>query len=188
MEKKMDFRIQRTYKMLMDALMDALREKDFDEITVSELCDRAMIRRATFYKHFGDKYELFAYAIRTLEIQFREKISRECEDDHSKTFYIAMADDVFRFVEENDDVFSSVMRGKSSKMLLEILSEELERDICQRLTENEKEGHTLPARPDLLAAILSGSLISILRWWNLNGKKMPREELTRECARLIRLI
>lgn len=99
MDKNIDFRVQRTYKLLADALRDALREKSFDEITVGELCDRAMIRRATFYKHFGDKYELFTFVIRELQAQFKEENVLKYDRERPQTFYVVMIDLTLKFVE-----------------------------------------------------------------------------------------
>ena len=59
MEKPLDLRIQKTYQSLIGAFLQLLKEKPFETITVHEICDMAMVRRATFYKHFGDKYEFF---------------------------------------------------------------------------------------------------------------------------------
>ena len=41
MEEKIDLRIQKTHRALPGALRELLSEKSFDEISVSELCDRA---------------------------------------------------------------------------------------------------------------------------------------------------
>ena len=61
MEPKLDLRIQKTYLSLHNAFTELLEEKKFEEFTVNELCERAMIRRNTFYKHFADKYEYFTF-------------------------------------------------------------------------------------------------------------------------------
>lgn len=61
MEEKTDLRIRKTYKALCDAFVTILEKKRFDDLTVNELCDEAMIRRATFYKHFADKYDFFFF-------------------------------------------------------------------------------------------------------------------------------
>ena len=61
MEEKTDLRIRKTYKALCDAFVTILEKKRFDDLTVNELCDEAMIRRATFYKHFADKYDFFSF-------------------------------------------------------------------------------------------------------------------------------
>ncbi|MCI9175695.1 MAG: TetR family transcriptional regulator, partial [Lachnospiraceae bacterium] len=63
MEQKLDLRIQKTYLALSRALLKAMGEKPFEDIRVNELCDRAMVRKSTFYKHFGDKYELLAFVV-----------------------------------------------------------------------------------------------------------------------------
>ena len=73
MEKKLDLRIQKTHMALTDAFLSLLNQKRFDNITVAEICDNAMVRRATFYKHFGDKYEFFTYTIRKIKEDFRKK-------------------------------------------------------------------------------------------------------------------
>ena len=47
----------------MHGLMSDMR---FEDITVAMLCDRAMIRRTTFYKHFADKSEFFSFYVDSL--------------------------------------------------------------------------------------------------------------------------
>lgn len=59
----MDLRIKKTYRALFDAFTELLEEHRFEDLTVAMLCDRAMIRRTTFYKHFRDKNDYFAFYI-----------------------------------------------------------------------------------------------------------------------------
>ena len=53
-----DLRVRRTHKLLWEALMAELSERAFEEITVTDICERAMVHRTTFYKHYEDKYAL----------------------------------------------------------------------------------------------------------------------------------
>jgi AcrR family transcriptional regulator len=53
-----DPRVKRTRKLLEQALMELMREKSFDAITVQDLAERSTLNRATFYAHFEDKYDL----------------------------------------------------------------------------------------------------------------------------------
>ena len=55
----MDLRIKKTYRALFEAFTELLEEHRFEDVTVAMLCDRAMIRRTTFYKHFRDKNGAF---------------------------------------------------------------------------------------------------------------------------------
>ena len=53
-----DKRVQKTKKTLRNTMLDLLESKDFEDISVTELCEQAQISRITFYSHYSDKYEL----------------------------------------------------------------------------------------------------------------------------------
>jgi AcrR family transcriptional regulator len=50
--------VRRTHRLLREALIDSIAEKGFDAVTVGEIAERAMVNRATFYRHYPDKYAL----------------------------------------------------------------------------------------------------------------------------------
>lgn len=59
MEKtKIDPRIIRTRKLIMDAFIQLSTKKDFKDITIKDITKEATVNRATFYYHFMDKYDL----------------------------------------------------------------------------------------------------------------------------------
>src|SRR5690348_6972782 len=59
----LDLRVRRTYKFLWEALIALMSERDFESITVTDICERAMVHRTTFYKHYEDKYGLLYHGI-----------------------------------------------------------------------------------------------------------------------------
>lgn len=59
-----DLRIRKTYAALTQAFQTLLVQKEFKKISVNELCELAMIRRPTFYKHFLDKYDFLNFFIK----------------------------------------------------------------------------------------------------------------------------
>ena len=56
-----DLRVRRTRKLLQKALLEAASEKGFAHVTVRDITERAMVNRATFYRHYEDKYDLLAH-------------------------------------------------------------------------------------------------------------------------------
>ena len=44
---------------IREALLDLLQTKHLNEITVKELCEKADINRATFYRNYLDIYDLY---------------------------------------------------------------------------------------------------------------------------------
>jgi AcrR family transcriptional regulator len=55
---KEDVRVQRTRKLLQQALIDLTVEMGFATVTVRDICNRAMVNRSTFYRYYLDKYDL----------------------------------------------------------------------------------------------------------------------------------
>ena len=54
---------QYTRKALADGMVELMKNKPFDKITVKELCDYADVNRSTFYMHYEDIFAL----LRTIE-------------------------------------------------------------------------------------------------------------------------
>ncbi len=53
-----DLRVQRTHKLILDALIELTIEKGFAAVTVRDITRQAGINRATFYRHYQDKFDL----------------------------------------------------------------------------------------------------------------------------------
>ena len=58
MSKREDIRITKSKRDLRNALTEMMLTTPFEKITVGEICEKAMVNRMTFYKHYADKYEL----------------------------------------------------------------------------------------------------------------------------------
>ena len=76
-EEKLDPRVKRTRNLILGSFNDLLAEKSFDAISVQDVTEKAQINRATFYKHFVDKYELLD---RWVQQQFRREIETRVLD------------------------------------------------------------------------------------------------------------
>ena len=57
-EKREDRRIRRTRSSIRRAFLDLLKEKEYGQITVTELSERADINRKTFYAYYSGMEEL----------------------------------------------------------------------------------------------------------------------------------
>ncbi len=71
----MDLRIQKTLREIRKAFFDLATEKPMERITVKELCERALINKATFYAHYDNIDSL----IEQIEDEFVKKLTGEIE-------------------------------------------------------------------------------------------------------------
>lgn len=58
MNTKNNRRAQETRQRIQAALLELLEEQELDQITVSQLCQRAEVNRSTFYAHYDDVLSL----------------------------------------------------------------------------------------------------------------------------------
>lgn len=57
-QEKIDRRVKRTKKVLTEALIRILKNKNIENVTVSELAKEADITRTTFYQYYRDPIEM----------------------------------------------------------------------------------------------------------------------------------
>ena len=102
-----DLRVQRTYLLLKNALLELLAKKSFDEIKVNDICNLAMIHRTTFYSHFQDKYDLLEYCVKNIEQELTEKINTT-QYSNSKEFYTNLVMSLLEYISENKKMFKKI--------------------------------------------------------------------------------
>lgn len=58
-KKKTDLRVLRTKQSLRNAFQEIAQKKPVNKITVTELAEKAMVNKGTFYLHYRDIYDLY---------------------------------------------------------------------------------------------------------------------------------
>src|SRR5262245_41400479 len=71
-----DRRVQKTRKLLQDALIELVAEKGYEAVSIREILDRANVGRSTFYAHFQDKDQLLHSILDRLDELFDEHKKR----------------------------------------------------------------------------------------------------------------
>jgi len=187
MGQKTDLRIVKTRKALVDAFLQLLEEKRFEDITVNELCERAMVRRATFYKHFADKYEFFVFVINTKQEQFQAQTRQNVAPENPQSLYLDITTNTLNFMNSNKKLVQMVFESKMLPTLLEILSQQIAIDVTQKLKEEVQSGARLRASPQLMAQFFTGGLVYTMKWW-VAQKKVSEAELMEEFASLLNIL
>lgn len=185
MSNKYDLRIIRTYKSLTEAFLQLMSEKHFEDITINELCERAMIRRTTFYKHFADKYEFFAFFVKRLQTDFdaMNPASADYRDPYS--FYISITRDVLNFLKHHEQFVRMVLSSNLLSTLLNILSEQIVSDITAKIKISIKNGMVVSASPEIVASFFTGAIIHTIGCWLMQKDKISEEELIKEVEKIL---
>lgn len=189
MEKPLDLRIRKTYNALTNTLIEMMEEAPFEDIRVSDLCDRAMVRKSTFYKHFADKYELLAFVVKELIRKNDEKLEKNVLKKSSFDYYKMLISEIFNFVRENERLIHSLGNSGHFIFILDALSQQITFSLKEKIEEDRRTGgFDLPASPDIMASFFVGAIGENVRNWVANGKKIPEQELKDQLCNLIKII
>ena len=180
MAGKEDLRVKRTKNALTDAFMKLLSVKSFEDITVNALCDKAGIRRATFYKHYTDKFDFLSAYICSLRDRFDSTIWRADVSAPPKEYYIAYAKRLVGFINENSAAIDNLLKSNMCHSLLAIIIDRNYKDTYARLVSSVEAGMKLNASVDITASMASGAVATAIYDWFRGGKQKPAEELADE--------
>lgn len=163
---KIDVRVKRTYNQLINALFKLLAEKSFDDLTVLEICTEASVHRATFYKHFIDKYDFLnsCFQMKLSELVF-EKPESDYTPESMKKSCMKMIEMVFNFVEENKKILVFVSNNKYSIAFNSALSDAIAEFIIERINTKTKLSQKLGYHTQLLANYYAGAILGLIKWW-----------------------
>ncbi|MBR4027237.1 MAG: TetR/AcrR family transcriptional regulator C-terminal domain-containing protein [Lachnospiraceae bacterium] len=177
MEKKLDLRIQKTYRLLHNAFLELLEEKSFDKITVNELCERAMIRRTTFYTHFTDKYQYYSFFIRELAEEITAQNTKNKNIQDLTEYMIENAHSFFSFVSSHRNLTKHITDTNMDPLLFQLLQEEFDEQLHYLLKELYPNNNEL--QNTLTASFFAGGLLNVCRWWANHPTAINEETLSK---------
>ena len=120
--KKEDRRVRRTKKLLTQALTELLQKKQVNEITVKELTDLADMNRGTFYMYYKDIFDMLE-KIEDELFQKLDAIAQTYEHGDPTQQVKPILLDLFRFIEENQEMFRVLLSPNGDMNFLHRLYE-----------------------------------------------------------------
>lgn len=159
--KKTDVRVQRTYSLLMSALMELMKEKDFENLSVSDICEKAGVHRATFYKHFNDKLEFIQYCfINQLSGIEIDGIIKDPTPENLKAGILYCVNEIFKFVDKNMNILETICSEKYYMSLGSTFLNELNNFCFEKFNYAiQAPGHQV----EILSTFYSSALIGVIR-------------------------
>ena len=172
-----DLRIVKTIEGIKAAFQELICEKDYEKITVRELCDLARINKKTFYHYYETLDALLAEMQLELSKGFLERIRQyrlpEELDKVNREFFLFSAEQG-EFYEKI--TIHSAYRSIRDDMIAEVNDTGwAHSEQYQRLSDFEKR---------LLMDFINNTTLSAYREWIVGGKTIPLEEVIETNNRL----
>jgi len=174
-KRKTDRRIVRTRDRLGDALIQLIREKPFDSVTVQDVLDRAGVGRSTFYVHYSDKDDLF---LSELE-EFLEMMATALSRKKDTSDRVAPVCEFFAHVAEPgaQRLYMSMIEAGRANDFMELAQGLFAGGIAKRLSELPRARGLDAARRTALGQAHAGALMALLKWWLDQSKRESPEHM-----------
>lgn len=172
-----DLRIKKTYRALFDAFTELLEEHRFEDLTVAMLCDRAMIRRTTFYKHFRDKNDYFAFYIDELMSGLPQKQPDEAgvvSAEDVRALRHAILDDAMDLILVHERLMDNILASSMSGMLTNVICDRIARSIRERVMNVLAEDALAPVSLETTSEFVAGGIIRLFTIWWESGHDLER--------------
>ncbi|WP_028551638.1 TetR/AcrR family transcriptional regulator [Paenibacillus sp. UNC451MF] len=178
---KVDRRILKSQEAIKKAIIELMSEKNFDDITIQDISDRANVNRGTIYLHYQDKYDLLDKLIEEHINEMRGICTWACEMDWSDATVV-----LFEYFERNYLFFSTMLASKGApsfrSRFLEFLIEEFKDEV--NLTDEKNRG----LNEDVMLRFMGTAYVGTVEWWIMNGMPHPPHVMANQVGILLERI
>ena len=175
-EEHLDLRQRKTRKLLVEALAHLLEEKPFQELSVTDICRRAMVHRTTFYAHFNDKQELLRYLLEGLERECAATCLPQDPDRSPREYLLTAARNVFQFFAQHRALYRACLNS-GADTLAHTLEDCAAGELCRLLSEPRFRAVSPQVDPQVAAHFYTGAMLSLIRWWLSSDDPLPTSHL-----------
>ena len=177
-KKKEDLRVRRTKEAIRRVFEEMICEMDYEEITVKELADRAMINRKTFYLHYDTMDDLLE--------ELQDEIVTSFVSQNVSYHSIADIRRIIRYFYE----FAVRMPKLNERLLCSGSYEHIGAKINEKIMAYQAKMYSGAFskniyEDNLVFAYFAANTTILYRQWVKDGKVMPLEDLIVSATKLI---
>ena len=163
----MDPRIRRTKAAIIDAFLDLLTLKNFNDISVSDITKKARIARPTFYLHYKTKQELLGEYLDVIFETYLEEIQPVLNQFDQYALSIAL----FNQVKKNEPYLRSLMSGDAAILIQDKLHQYIQEVFGMLLKTQLGERSKLVSKDlqKFIIAAVAGTAYALTEEWLEEG-------------------
>lgn len=171
--KKLTIGASRTLLSLQQAMRSLLCEKSFEEIAVGELCEKAMLPRATFYNYFDDKYDLLEYCFMTV----RDRLDSGCQDAGTCAKRMnTLMENCFDFFDQNSKTVQAILKNNPPNLYLINQTRFYLLTNMAAAFKSNPDSHRFMVPQEMAANLYSQVILIILEWKYLDKKECSKAQ------------
>lgn len=179
--KNMDRRVIRTKKAIRMSFIDLLKENEINDITVTDIANKADINRKTFYNYYNNVYELLDEIENEVTTSF-EKILKEMENNQTVNNPSAVFINLTYIINNDIEFYNHLLAYHSHSHLVEKITFSLKKTLYTSLS---KELSIDDYQLEIMIDFIIGGIVSIYQSWFNHQESCTIEQLSQATETLI---
>jgi AcrR family transcriptional regulator len=175
---KVDRRIAKSQEAIKKAVLELMSEKNFDDITIQDISDRANVSRGTIYLHYLDKYDLLDKLI----AEHITEMQVICESA-SELDFIDANRPWFEYLESQYIFFSTMLASKGAPSFRSQFREFLVEEFKDEVDITKGKNHGL--NEEIIIQFIVTSYVGIVEWWITNEMPYPPQVMAEQVGILL---
>lgn len=174
----------RSRKMIREAYMELLKEKDINKITVTDIITKADLNRSTFYAHYPD--------VRGVTEEIENEIIEKMLEILSHFRYTNFFDnptplllEISRFLESNRDFYSILIKANGSEIFLKKLKDIFAKHMMSDSDIPESLKNTKMV--SLRVCYFAGGIVNMYQEWFAGNLECSLNDIALEVSKLLML-
>lgn len=159
-------------KWLVSALLELMKEKPYNAITIKEIALKAALDRSTFYRNFDSKEDVLNYHLDVLSQDYIHRIEQSRDVDMKKVSRI-----FHEFCNDHLEFFCSLRRNGLSTFLLEAFNSRLPH--IHRIVQKQFPYSISEENFEFALAFNAGGMWNLLMNWIDSGMVRPYSDLVK---------
>lgn len=176
---KPDRRVRKTRTLLLNGLVQLMKEKDIKDISVKELSDLVDINRGTFYLHYNDIYDMVNKIEEELFVEFNSILDRDMPRDTQPDFPNATLVDIFTFLERHRELAQAMLGPHGDLAFVNHLKNLVKERLQQLLDPCLSEAY------EYYYAFITSGCIGVIQIWLASPAPRTPEYMANLCSRIL---
>lgn len=180
--KEKDIRFYRTKERIYTAVIELLKLKSFDQITIKDICERATISRSGFYLHYLDKYDL----VEQYQLEFMSHVNQFIyEAIEGNTPMEKIMINLLYFFKDDGTLLGLLISDKGSIEIQNQVKKTLQQNALRNIITHTNLSFDTEIERHYCITFFSNAMFGLIQDWINRGQKETPEEIVKILDRLI---
>lgn len=183
---KLDPRQVKSKEKLHEAYLSLIIE-GYEQLSIQQVCTKAVVTRPTFYKLYKDMNELRKAMIEELLIELKQAltiINPKSLDEISEEEKPENLTLLFKHIKKNHIAYETLLISQTDTLFTNGIQEILKEYVRDGIYFSQTRPYLIQVNEQLLVAYVAGAYLECIRWWITTNYEIPPIEMAKTLIEL----